>query len=232
MENLYRTFIEALEDCDFTSDLNENTCESLIMDYVDDKVLVDYCCGATKMVLFPLSKISTDLVVKIPFNTSTEQETDYDEEADDYIYGDYLPLDGAMGPISWNYIAGEEYIYDSARIYDVQQYFLKNTYIGSINDYPIYVQQKALIFEDRLHSDYSERKSTKQEQNIYRTISERYYNPFPMFWSLDFIQAFGLSEFEELLNFCAKENLCDLHAGNLGYINGLPIIIDYGGYNS
>lgn len=218
MKNIYRKLLEGLDDCYFDV-VNSYTCDMDIVDRVDTDVYYSdrYGSGATKLVLFPREELNLDIVVKIPFTHSEDEDWDSEE---------YYPLGGAPYGEGWNYIAAEVCIYESAKKYGVEEAFLPNTYIGEINHHPIYVQQKVEVIDSYSPSE----KHSQRSEEFCKKISQDIYNPFDFDWACDYIDYFGEIAFEKLLNFCEEEYLSDFHMGNLGYLNEIPIILDYGGY--
>lgn len=228
MKNIYRKLLEGLDDCCFEV-INSHTCDVDIVDQVDTTVYYSdrYGSGATKLVLFPRAELNLDIVVKIPF-THSENMEEFQNEDGDWVYGDYYPLSGAGYGEGWNYIEAEMYIYEKAKEYGVEEAFLENIYIGTADNHPIYVQQKVEVVD---RYSLSERHSQRSEE-LCKKISKDIYNPFEFDWACDYIEYFGEIAFEKLLNFCEEEYLSDFHMGNLGYLNEIPIILDYGGYES
>ena len=53
----------------------------------------------------------------------------------------------------------------------------------------------------------------------------------PQEWVQQVINLYGLGTYYHLCDFCYRNNICDLHAGNLGYIiendTKYPVIIDW-----
>lgn len=226
MKNIYCKLLKGLDDCYFEV-INSCTCDMDIVDRVDTDVYYSdrYGSGATKLVLFPREELNLDIVVKIPFTHS--EDIEWPPKNDDWDDNkEYCPLCGAAYGEGWNYIESEVCIYESAKKYGVEEAFLENIFIGTVNSHPIYVQQKVEVIEDYSPSE----KHSLRSEELCKKISENIYNPFDFDWACDYIDYFGEIAFEKLLNFCEEECLSDFHMGNLGYLNEIPIILDYGGY--
>lgn len=227
MLKLYRELLSALDSCYFDI-LNANTYEDNILslmntDYFNPQ---EASSGATKLVLFP--KQDSSIVVKIPFEYSVDMEEKWNDETQEYEYGEYYPLCGATGNESWNYIEAEVAIYEKAQAAGVEDFFLKNTFIGYVHGHPIYVQARVTMFDDRCWD--GEYYYSKAERDSLKKIEQNQYCPFCEEWSLDFIRYYGEQALEKLLNFIDEECLDDFHMGNIGYIDDIPVIVDYGGY--
>lgn len=136
-----------------------------------------------------------------------------------------LQLDNA-----WDYCALESAIYEKAREYKLEQYFAAESCIGYINNYPIYVQEKAIPFNYIREVDYKDKKMLKRLKKVSKYCKKRRLNCFCGLWIADFFDEYGKREFKRLSKFLSKFNIGDLREVNIGYLNDKPILFDYSGY--
>lgn len=176
-------------------------------------------------------------VLKIPFE-GRYCESDFEdayagwEEADDPNLPEpheadfFDPFQFATMPDDtedrWNYCELECRLYQAAIEQDVARYFAEEYYLGKIKNHPVYYQKRVTFSQ----KEYSKERT--------RSTSERCRElEVPCFdaeWITDFFDAYGEEEFIRLSNFLSDYGIYDLHSGNLGYLNGLPIILDYASY--
>ena len=226
------------EHCIFSDTLTESNYE----DIADELKTIQECAitvdhGVSKMVLLIPHE---SFVIKIPF-TGYLEEDDYScaynewedaEEADkgkepqleDYYYTfEYANTPCITLSTAWDYCALEVAIYEDAIKEGVAQYFAKEQQVGQIDHMPIYAQDRArMLDDDKWDADISEKTTTKCAQ-----LDLRCFNPM---WIADFFEIYGEDEFVKLSNFLKKHRIHDLHSGNLGYIDDMPVIIDYSCY--
>ena len=53
---------------------------------------------------------------------------------------------------------------------------------------------------------------------------------FNSYWLTDFKDYFGLHGLQKLFAFINKFGIEDLHDGNIGYVCGVPVLVDFAGY--
>lgn len=172
-----------------------------------------------------------DKVIKIPFN-SMFSECDYDDAAtyctelpntDDFIY-DFFCATLSSGE-GWDYCALETEIYDLARQNELDLYFAEvSEWIDPTLRYPIYIQPRCKMLEE------DDRFSDQELEKVSTYCHSKDINCFNPYWILDFISFYGETEFERLSNFLKENNITDLHGGNLGYLDGCPVIVDYASF--
>ena len=176
--------------------------------------------GATKLVIIPTYK---PYVVKIPLTG-------------DYVFEEYFPFENGTSNGSFNYIEGENNVYDWARLEGFSKMFLPNYYINSFEGIPVYVQPKCEIYiwqdkEQMKYASVDSKRKIKQEQVFHQ---KRYSSllKLPEEWVASCLDALGTMEkvydFIKFLNYFPVG--ADLHNGNIGYYKGQAIILDYGGY--
>ena len=169
--------------------------------------------GATKFVIIPEN---CDYVIKIPFNGQVDE---YEEEPEfQYFYN-------GGGEEEWDYCDLEVAYYEGIiKEHGFQQFFLPLEQVYGTN-WPVYVQQKAEVFE------YSKTRSSAE--SLERVKSEvKQSTSLPDEWlavCLDNLNG-DMDRLNKLV-FFLRENFYDLHCGNIGYLNGQAVIIDYAGYN-
>ena len=175
-----------------------------------------YNTGISKLVLKPKNK---DYVIKIPFSTFYEEED-----------GEYYSF-SCYGDRKWNACEYEEELYNLAKRYDFEKFFLPIKFVGVTNNYPIYIQAKAEIIYDNIekyrtyNSSIDTRKILKEKHiGLMSKLVENWFDAVHMLCRED--------EFVEFLNFLQIHNIIDdLHEANVGFYEGMPVIIDYAGFN-
>lgn len=196
-----------------------------LMDAVDKELLPDFECftGASKVVLH---FEGTDFVIKIPFNGT--EELCYEDD-DEYMF---VPFDGAgeyYEDNCWDYCNLEVERFQAALDEEVDKCFVETIYIGSVNNYPIYAQELVEMY------DYSEHnfKNSNKADELEKTSSLCKSNKVQCFhtnWLTDARKYYGEDFLIKLLKFIDNYYISDLHSGNLGYICGRPIIVDYASF--
>lgn len=195
-----------------------NISENEIDEYIGkicDKYDFSYNTGISKLVIKPKD---TDYVIKIPFSTY------YDEETDSfYAFHCY----GCRG---WNACEFEEELYNKAYNARFEQFFLPIELACVCNNYPVYVQPKVDIINEKRDSFYYLKPTIKTskilDDNYIDTMSKLVEGWF------DIInKELGEERFLDFLHFLNKYDISsDLHEGNIGMYHGKPVIIDYAGF--
>lgn len=212
---------ELAKNCNFDN-LCEGNCYEKIVEPLQQNKEFDaskfsYAYGATKIVLMFSGE---DYVIKIPF--SCKYEADDEEEGCPFTEA---PLDA-----DWDYCLAETRVYKEAEKQGLGTFFAKTEFLGYAGDYPVYIQQRAVIFEDLQDSDSIKRHSTKEIQRARSQCEENSCWCFDRDWMADCNQAFGETIVNTLLQFINDQGLDDFHSGNIGYINNVPVIVDYSDY--
>ena len=205
--------LQALSNCIFDELCDRNYYDNVISN-MDTTILPrSYNTGATKLVLTPPGE---DFVIKIPFEGETWEKEDFS------------PFENAQEPNGWDYCRVEVLQYQKAVEAGLEEFFAETEYIGHINGHPIYIQTKVDIFEDIRdpYYDYEEEtiSSTKD------TCKKLEVGCFHKYWLTDFLDYFNERDLLKLSQHLSNNDIGDLHGGNLGYIEGQPIIVDYSGY--
>lgn len=129
----------------------------------------------------------------------------------------------------WNYCALECAIYLEAEKEGLEEYFAREYKAGDMDGYPIYVQARAIMIDSDEGSSY--RSHSKAQIESARKTREETQSPiYETDWIAEFIDCYGAEEFARLNKFLHKHRLTDFHSGNLGYINGIPVLVDYSSY--
>lgn len=216
----YEEVLNLFKNCIF-EDLCEDAYDEQILANLPENLDYIYESGATKVV-FIIENL--DYVVKIPFHGRIEYGYGEDEED---IFEEFSGAVAVEGSNCWDYCKEEVFYYQKAKEKNIEKFFLETSILGYSNDnYPIYMQPKARIF------NYSKSKSlSEEEQIITNRLKSKCDTWFSARWIRDAINWYGENEVEKLLNFINDEKINDLHSGNLGYLNDRPVIVDYAGYN-
>ena len=188
---------------------------------LDDNFIL--ASGVSKVAIIPKEK---NYVIKIPY------------------YGKYRKSNGikCFDPYfssiskSSDYCKSEEIIYNKAKANGLDTFFAEIEQIGKIKSIPIYVQRKAVIFEDVYYpEDDEEENLNEHEISIFKTITTKYSDLvedeyLPLSWMKDFICSYGELAFDKLYNFLSDNNIQDLHSENIGYIRERPVLVDFSGF--
>ena len=188
---------------------------------LDDNFIL--ASGVSKVAIIPKEK---NYVIKIPY------------------YGKYRKSNGikCFDPYfssiskSGDYCKSEEIIYNKAKANGLSAFFAEIEQIGKIKSIPIYVQRKAVIFEDvHYPEDDEEENLNEHEISIFKTITTKYSDLvedeyLPISWMKDFIFFYGELAFDKLYNFLSDNNIQDLHSENIGYIYEKPVLVDFSGF--
>ena len=215
-----------------TFELNENDSftEDDVEDFIDsidrNKPNFDYYYGATKLVIAPWD---TEYVIKIPFMGRYSWEDD-----------EYYPLRGTK--YGANYCEEEEKLYKMAQEEGLEDMFLPLIRVGYIENYnyPVFIQAKAETY----YGNENTPKVSKASANKYRRWksssvgrshnADRFFSKLPEDWQIQVLEffSFNLRKIDHFIKFLTDYTniIADLHSDNIGYCNGHPVIIDYGGY--
>ena len=198
--------------------------------------------GATEVIKIPFTGAYDEDAYSDHMCTYDEQQEALDRgeeiaEEDILAYPEYenffYPFEYANSPElelteHWNYCALECAIYDAATKEGLDEYFAREYFAGKIGDHPVYVQARAMMFEDSNSSSTR----TEAELNRARTSRDKAVSPIHNpFWIADFVDCYGEDEFIRLNKFLHKHALRDFHDGNIGYINGIPVLVDYSSFS-
>lgn len=203
--------------CSF-EELNDKNFKELILDNLPKDFIYKYDYGASKLVIFPDNE--EGYVIKIPFSGY------FDCEYEEFYYFANANNDGNR---CWDYCFTELLIYHSAKSNDVNQILAKPHLIGTVKNYPIYIQEKAETYEIAKKKS-EKRNSIQSTDKIYSICQERNYAKFNLDWITDVYNYYGDKQFNKIMNFIAP--IGDLHDANIGYIGSRPVILDYSDFMS
>lgn len=201
---------------DFYEEMNDELMDC-IGDNFDFFREYDLHNGATKAVIVPRHE---DFVIKIPYNGYYDTYyNDYDEEEDYFI-----PFEGGDEEQQpWNYCEAELKKYNFAKQFGFEKYLAKVEFLGYINGYPIYVQEKCKIGVSH-HYSQEERQKTSNLSKKFIGIN--------LNWLTDFRIYYGEEELINFISFISKNHWNDLYGDNVGYLNDKPVLVDFAGYNN
>lgn len=129
----------------------------------------------------------------------------------------------------WDYCEAEMWLYKEAQKNGLEVCFAETRLLGFVDGHPIYTQPKAQIYCDyytstrKSHTD-KERAST---QEACKRIDGWCFN---VDWLTDFLLTFGDEIFQSFMAFIKTYGIRDLHTGNVGYVDGAPVLVDYSGF--
>ena len=211
---------------ELTSDNYGDKLIEPLMEAVDIELLPEFevFTGASKVVL---SFMDTDFVIKIPFNGTLDAV--YDDDTDDFCDYNFVPFYGRDG--DWDYCNTEVERFQAALDEKVDECFIETVYIGSVNNYPIYVQELVDMYDSREFTYETSNKADDLEKTS-SLCKSNHFNCFHTNWLTDARKYYGEEFLIKLLKFVKDYDIRDLHGGNLGYSCGRPVIVDYASYDA
>lgn len=215
--------LQLFNTCTFDGVLTEEDFGEKILSKLPNDLKYSWSCGASKLVII-LS--NCDFVIKIPFSGSYQEI--YQGETDSYEE-EYIDFENAsFEDCEWDYCKVETDRYALAEEIGIEKYFAKTECIGMINNYPIYIQQKAEIFAEvkDLNSYSEEKKSSTREK-----CDKEDLWCFNDCWLSDLLDYCGDRIFSLFMSFLKNNEIDDLHSSNIGYIDKVPVLVDYSGFN-
>lgn len=188
--------------------------------------------GASKIVLF--FEEFDDVVIKIPF-TGQYMNGEYEE----FSYAGMNIPSGCLYH-DWDYCEAEEAIYQEilSEYPELADFFCETEYLMSIQDHPIYVQDRVKNITAQMdESEYVEKYSPSKKS--IKIVDENFQET--SFFSSDwdtFLAIFGVAcdkcgfdLVKDLCDFC-DEYIEDIHDSNFGFnSDGIIKIFDYCGFN-
>lgn len=187
-----------------------------IADFLDS---IDYeyeaiCYGASKLVIIP---VGTDYVIKIPYTGILDE--------DDFTFDNFTGI--IKKDNTWDYCAAELIHYQVAVERKINNFLAEIVFIGFINDYPIYIQEKAITYDDYcMGNDYS-----RKEKETARSYCRENGIYIDTCWLVDFNRYHkDPYKTKELFDFVKAENINDLSFYNVGIVGSRPVLVDYSGF--
>ena len=195
-----------------------------LKEFLEDNFDLSTESGLTKLVCI---LNNTNYVIKIPYN----QYLDFDDEKEYPII-----MKGATGDSTdeaWDYCAQEVYIYNLAKLYQVEKAFPETIYLGKWNNWPIYLQEKCETIK-RLKYDFKTSRLIKQtNKKVIKIIASKNLPYIDEDWISFYYIKHGEAEMIKLLNFVKYYKIEDLHSRNIGFssIDNRPVLIDFSSFN-
>lgn len=182
-----------------------------------------YKYGASKLALIPFD--NKDFVIKIPYTGTCYEYSGDSENANSGVYEDFYHAEYEDRP--WDYCAVEVMRYQIAQEDGFERYLAKTELLGFINNYPIYVQERGVIYPEALcvhnYSIAEKEETSKICSGIWCNINPN--------WLTDFRICYGKKQLFDFLCFLQSMGWDDdLRVENIGYINNYPVLIDYSGF--
>ena len=201
-----------------------------LQEKLGDDIYIDSGVSKAVLLIKGLNK-----VVKIPFNSIFDEDS-YDEaikceevcedpKIEDFMFDfEYANTDNKALTSSWDYCALESCIYELAEEEGLELYFAEEYRYNAKLPWRIYIQTRCEMLEE------DDRYSDQELSKISTYCTKNNLFCFNRYWIADFISAYGEEEFKRLSDFLTKYRIKDLHGGNLGYLDGLPVLVDYSCY--
>lgn len=217
-------FLEILSECGLRKKMYESIFTEIVIPNLLKKSSYfyfefDWFFGVSKGVIVPKDY---NWVIKIPFYGCEEEAYNYDYS------GKSCYCNANSNPIhNWDYCFTEVNFYKAAKSSGLHQVFCKEKYIGSIDNCPIYIQQKASSIGDlRQNKEYTPPKEDSKDKTKSK-IKEKNYGLFDLDWQTDACLYYGEKYFIKLMKFLRESCIKDLHKDNIGYIGKQPVIFDF-----
>lgn len=129
--------------------------------------------------------------------------------------------------VSENYCENEAYYYKKAKAAGLGECFAKVFKFDEVNNTSVYCAE----YVDEIGCDSLNNLTKEEKEEVEKHTSQYKTAPrLPMEWSFTFINYYGTDLYDSLLEFLIDYGINDLHYGNIGYIQGRPVIFDYAGF--
>lgn len=204
------------EDCDFTGYIAESNFTEKIINPIRIKTPFTYITGASKICISLLEE--ENFIIKIPFNSSFNRY--------DCKFFHFCNANGIYNH-EWDYCLTELLTFNYFKSKKIEDILCKTRLLGVINNYPIYIQEKAEIFsditdEENRYSDYRTPsiKSYCEKENLYTPN---------WIWAADALAYYGKKKFNKFMK--SIVDIGDLHESNIGYVKGRPVLVDFSDFN-
>lgn len=188
-----------------------------------------FCCGATRGCLI---NDKCDEVVKFVFDNGEECE----KEVKTYRAAKTMHLDKYFVPCRFiGYYERDVYVAE-----DTDGIASQVNYSSDPDDWDDIEEENVILRHiylplyayTRLDGEdfESSRSNMSDEERIFvkgthSPLAERSFSV-----AMAFLHEYGTEEFYSLSDFCSEYRINDLHCGNVGYLNGHIVILDYAGY--
>lgn len=212
--------------CVFDGILSYSDIENKILDHLPEDFSYDYESGASKLVIIPDDE---NFVIKIPFNGIWYDKFPDNPELKFFVHF----VDGGKAKEdSWDYCLKEIALLHFAKKYKLDNCFCKECLIGHVNNYPIYIQEKATMYYELETYDFINNTEESEKSSFRNEEKFKNFKYDTVYWQNDAIQYYGEKVFNKLKRFIKNNNIDDLYARNLGYIKDKPVIVDFSGFNA
>lgn len=213
--------LELFRYCDFEDYISDDNYEDKILAHIPYNFKYIYSSGVSKLCIIP---IGADFVIKIPFNSSWN---DLDE-----VYEKFFCATDSFDH-QWDYCFSELLVYNLSKSENVNKTFCKTRLLGQINNYPIYIQERATPLKcipEKVKIDSNEI-ITETETPSVQYCKSHGFKCFSTVWIKDAMDFYGERRLNKILAFIKNNHIHDLHNGNIGYIGDRPVLLDFSGYN-
>lgn len=203
--------LSIFKNCDFSGRIADDNFEDKILSNLPEDFSYRFFFGASKLCIIPNG---ADYVIKIPFNSSWCAS---DEEYCEFQSGT------SDNRFYWDYCLAEVLYYKEARKNAINRVFCKARLLGQVDDYPIYVQERAETYFN-LHGEMTSDARTPRTREYCHKKGFSCFNPI---WIADALEYYGEKKFNKIMSFIKSSQIGDLHDDNIGYIGPRPVLIDY-----
>lgn len=210
--------LDMFKNCNFKGYITEDNFEEKIINNISgDNNNWTYDCGASKVCIIFYDE---HFVIKIPFNARWDKW--YDR------YEDFINANACYNK-EWDYCFTELIMYNRAKHKNLDSILCKTRLLGVVNEYPIYIQEKASPFVEKFpDSPYSDNRTPSMKQYCKKVGID----PPNYVWAADAIEYYGKKKFNKLMKFIEWGGIYDLHNGNIGYVGKRPVIMDFSGFEN
>ena len=119
----------------------------------------------------------------------------------------------------------EQELYLEAKMYGVEKFFAPITYLCTIGGFEFYAQKKV---KSGTRMDTDGENLSEASISLLNGCNDTSFCQNDLFD--DFYDCYEEKELCKLIDFINDYNINDIHYKNVGFLNNLPIIIDYAGY--
>lgn len=203
--------LSVFKNCDFSGRIADDNFEDRILSNLPEDFSYRFFFGASKLCIIPSG---ADYVIKIPFNSSW---CALDEEYCEFQSGT------SDNRFYWDYCLAEVLYYKEAKKNDIDKVFCKARLLGQVDDYPIYIQERAETYFN-LHGETTSDARTPRTKEYCDKKGFACFNPI---WIADALEYYGEKKFNKIMSFIKSSQIGDLHDDNIGYIGLRPVLIDY-----
>lgn len=138
-------------------------------------------------------------------------------------------------PLNTNYNKQEAENFALAKKFRVEKVLLETTYLTTIQGIEVYKQPKYSFCLAEAPREFLKQLDKKSqclaEKNIVCKICDKcYYDDISVAWVAHALQLYGKKFMYSFEKWTREAQVNDLHNGNVGWLDGKPILLDYAGY--